>query len=71
VPGALERKVLWLAPEHIAGRSVADVAQLMNGYKTQLLQTQPIDGDGANEKVIVVFSPIFRQIAQRVCSTTS
>jgi hypothetical protein len=54
VPGALERKVLWLAAEHIASRSVADVAQLMNGYKTQLLQTQPINGDGANDKVIVV-----------------
>ena len=54
VPGALERKVLWLASEHIVGRSVADAAQLMNGYKTQLLQTQPMDGDGANDKVIVV-----------------
>ena len=54
VPGALERKILWLASEHIAGRSVADVVQLMNGYKTQFLHTQPIDGDGANDKVIVV-----------------
>ena len=54
VPGALERKTLWLASEHIAGRSVADVVQLMNGYKTQFLHAQPIDGDGANYKVIVV-----------------
>ena len=54
VPGSLERKTLWLAPEHIAGRSVADVVQLMNGYKTQLLHAQPIDGEGANSKVIVV-----------------
>ena len=36
VPEALERKTLWLASEHIAGRSVADVVQLINGYKTQL-----------------------------------
>jgi hypothetical protein len=54
VPGALERKTLWLASEHIAGRSVADVVQLMNGYKTQFLHAPPIDGDGANYKVIVV-----------------
>ena len=50
----MERKRLWLASEHIAGRSVADVVQLMNGYKTQFLHTPPIDGDGANDKVIVV-----------------
>ena len=54
VPEALERKTLWLASEHIAGRSVAEVVQLMNGYKTQFLHTQPMDGDGANNKVIVV-----------------
>jgi len=54
VPGGLERKTLLLASEHIAGRSVADVVQLMNGYKTQFLHAQPIDGDGANDKVIVV-----------------
>ena len=54
VPEGLERKTLWVASEHIADRSVPEVVQLMNGYKTQFLQTQPIDGDGANYKVIVV-----------------
>ena len=54
VPEALERKTLWLAAEHIADRSVPDVVQLINGYKTQFLRAQPIDGDGANDKVIVV-----------------
>ena len=54
VPGGLERKTLWLASEHSAGRSVADVVQLMNGYKTQFLHAQPMDGDGAHDKVIVV-----------------
>ena len=54
VPGGLERKTLWLASEHIADRSVADVVQLMNGYKTQFLHAQPMDGDGAHDKVIVV-----------------
>jgi hypothetical protein len=54
VPEALQRKTLWLVSEQIAGRSVADVVELMNGYKTQLLHTQPTDGDGASYKVIVV-----------------
>jgi Domain of unknown function (DUF6875) len=54
VPGALEHKTLWLASEHVADRSLTDVVQLMNGYKTQFLNTQPIDGDGVDNKVIVV-----------------
>jgi hypothetical protein len=54
VPEALERKTLWLASEHIAGRSVADVVQLIHGCKTQFLHAQPIDGDGAHYKSIVV-----------------
>ena len=54
VPGALERKILWLAPEHIANRSVPEVVQLMTRYKRQFLQTQPLNGDDANAKVIVV-----------------
>ena len=54
VPGALERKILWLASEHIADRSVPEVVQLMSTYKRQFLQTQPLNGDDANAKVIVV-----------------
>jgi hypothetical protein len=54
VPGALERKTLWLAPEHIANRSVRDVVQLMNDYKQLLLRAQPIDGNEVNYKAIVV-----------------
>ena len=54
VPGALERKTLWLAPEQIADRSVPDVVQLINGYKKLFLHAQPIDGDDANYKSIVV-----------------
>ena len=54
VPEALERKTLWLASEHVAGRSAAEVVELMKGYKTQLLHAQPIDGDGASSKVIVI-----------------
>jgi hypothetical protein len=54
VPGALERKALWLAPEQITGRSVPDVVQVMNGYKSLFLGAHPTDGDDANYKSIVV-----------------
>jgi hypothetical protein len=50
----LERKVLWLSPEQIAGRGEPDVAELVSGYKRLLLQTQPTGGDDADYKVIVV-----------------
>ena len=54
VPGALERKTLWLAPEQIADRSLPDVVDLINGYKRRFLSTQPVDGDDATYKSIVV-----------------
>src|ERR1700747_2541989 len=41
VPGAWERKTLWLAPEEIADRSVQDVVQLINEYKKLFLHAQP------------------------------
>ncbi|HZI76525.1 MAG TPA: hypothetical protein VFD73_21390 [Gemmatimonadales bacterium] len=54
VPGSLERKVLWLAPEQIAGRDEPDVVELVSGYKRLFLETQPTGGDDADYKVIVV-----------------
>jgi hypothetical protein len=58
VPEAMQRKTLWLASEHIAGRSVADIVQLVNGYKTQLRQ-QPFHGDGVNlNSIAVVFTDL-------------
>ena len=54
VPGSLERKTLWLAPEQIADRSAATVVELMNGYMRRFLDAQPTDGDDAKYKVIVV-----------------
>jgi hypothetical protein len=54
VPGALERRTLWLAPEQAADRSVPAVVELMNGYKRRFLDVQPAEGDDANYKVIVV-----------------
>ena len=53
VPGSLERKTLWLAPAQTADRSAPDVVELINGYKSLFLETQP-DGDDAIYKVIVV-----------------
>ena len=67
VPGALERKTLWLAPEQIADRSLPDVVQLINGYKSLFLGTQPTEGDDANYKVIVVvFTDLSADRAQGV-----
>lgn len=54
VARACEGKTLWLAPEHIAYRSVADVVELLNDFKTRLLRTQPVAGEDANYKAIVV-----------------
>jgi hypothetical protein len=54
VPGALERKTLWLVPEQVAGRDAPAVVQLMNRYKSLFLHTQPTDGDDTIYKVIVV-----------------
>jgi hypothetical protein len=54
VPGALERRTLWLAPEQIGDRSVPAVAELMKGYVRRFLEAQPGDGDDAKYKVIVV-----------------
>jgi hypothetical protein len=50
----LERKTLWLAPEQIADRDVPDVVELMGGYQRLFLETQPLDGDDVDYKVIVV-----------------
>ena len=54
VPVSLERRTLWLAPEHVGGRGVADVVDLVNGYQTLFLGAHPTDGDEAIYKAIVV-----------------
>ena len=54
VPDSLKRKTLWLSPEHIAGQSPADVVQVMNGYKRLLLEAEPVGGENAIYKAIVV-----------------
>lgn len=54
VPGAWERRTLWLAPERVGDLSVPDVAELMKSYRRLLLHAQPIHGDDAKHKAIVV-----------------
>jgi hypothetical protein len=66
VPGALERKTLWLAPEQIADRDVPDVVELINGYQRLFLDAQPTDGDDANKVIVVVFSDLSADRAQGV-----
>jgi hypothetical protein len=67
VPGSLERKTLWLAPEQIADRGVPEVVALMDGYKRLLLDTRPTDGDDVTYNVIVVvFSDLPADRAQGV-----
>jgi hypothetical protein len=67
VPGSLERKTLWLAPEHVAGRDKPDVVELMDGYRRLLLETRPTDGEDVIYNVIVVaFSDLPADRAQAV-----
>ena len=54
VPVAWEHKTLWLAAERSAGRKAPDIIQLIESYKRLLLAAQPVHGDDANNKSIVV-----------------
>jgi len=78
VPVAWEHKTFWLAAERSAGRSAPEIIQLIDSYKRLLLTAQPVDGDDANYKSIVVvftdlpaaqakdfFSGVLQQIAVR------
>ena len=67
VPGALERRTLWLAPEQITDLDVPAVVELMNGYERLFLDARPTDGDDAVYKVIVVvFTDLSADRAQGV-----
>ena len=51
---ALEHKTLWLAAERSAGRSTTEVIDLIDDYKRMLLANQPVRGDLAGNKTIMV-----------------
>jgi hypothetical protein len=72
VPGSLERKTLWLAPEKIADREVPEVVKLMSGYRGLLLDIRPTEGDDVVYNVddviynviVVVFTDLSADPAQ-------
>jgi hypothetical protein len=66
VPGALERKALWLAPEQIADRDVPGVVELMSGYVRRFLDAQPDGGDAEHKVIVVVFTDLSADRAQGV-----
>lgn len=57
LPTSLERKTLWLAAERIAGRDVAEVVELMSGYRRLLLGNRPAEGNDFIYNVIVIVFP--------------
>jgi hypothetical protein len=67
VPGALERRTLWLALEHIGAGGAPEAVALMDGYRRLFLDTEPTEGDDAVYKVIVViFTDLAAERAQGV-----
>jgi uncharacterized protein DUF6875 len=66
VPGSLERRTLWLAPEQIAERNVPEVVELMSGYKRLLLDARPTEGDVIYNVIVVVFTDLSADRAQGV-----
>lgn len=54
VPGSLERRTLFFAPEQLADLDVPEVVELMDDYKRLFLATPPTDGDDAIYKTIIV-----------------
>jgi hypothetical protein len=63
-PVSLDRKTLWLAPEHVSGRSVTDVVDLISGYQRLFVGVRPTDADDAiYEAVVVVFTDLAPALA--------
>jgi len=62
LPGSVERKTLWLAPERVGE---ANVVELMRGYK-QLLLEQADGDDDVYDVIAVVFSDLPAERAQGV-----
>src|ERR1700751_2759943 len=75
LPGSLERRALWLAPEHVGNGGAAQVLEVMDRYKRRLLEAESSDGD-VNYNVIAVgftdlpadraqgaFADVFEQLA--------
>lgn len=66
---AMERNTLWLAPERIADRGVADAVRLVNDYKERLLRAEPVRGDDiAFKAIVVVFTDVAADRANNILS---
>jgi hypothetical protein len=59
VPGSLERRALFLTPEHVAGLDTSGVARLMDDYKQLFLKMFPLGEENAiYSTIIVVFTDL-------------
>src|SRR6188472_3732667 len=56
LPVSVERKTLWLAPEHVAVGGVP-IVEVMAGYRRRLLEAEP-DGDVNYNVIAVVFTDL-------------
>ncbi|SCG80145.1 hypothetical protein GA0070609_6274 [Micromonospora echinaurantiaca] len=66
---AMERNTLWLAPERIADRGVAEVVQLVNDHSGRLLRAEPVQGDDiAFKAIVVVFTDVSADRANDILS---
>jgi hypothetical protein len=54
VPGALDRRTLWLAAETVAGRRTPEIAELIKGYQKLFLDAHPAGADDAISRAFVV-----------------
>jgi hypothetical protein len=65
LPVSVERKSLWLAPEHVADGGAPRVAELMDGYRRRLLAAEPTtDGDVNYDVIAIVFTDLPADRAQ-------
>jgi Domain of unknown function (DUF6875) len=65
LPVSVERKTLWLAPEHVAVGGVP-IVEVMAGYRRRLLEAEPTDGDVNYNVIAVVFTDLPADRAQGV-----
>jgi hypothetical protein len=66
VPVSLERKTLWLAPEHLADGNIP-VVERMSHYKRRLLEAgSPASDDVNYDVIVVVFTDLPAERAQGV-----
>ena len=55
VPVSLDRKTLWLAPEHVGDRSLPEIVDLIGDYQRRFLGAPPTGDDAIYKAIVVVF----------------